>query len=367
MLAAVLHAPGDLRFEERPDPAPGPGEVVLQVLAAAVCGSDRKTYREGHPRVRLPRILGHEACGVVEAAGAGVPGLRSGDRAALQPAFPDGVCERCRAGMPDLCERPSLLGYHHEGAFAERLVLPAAAVSRGCLVPVPRDLSDDEAALGEPLGCALHALSFLRAPEGPGRFGPRFAPALPAGAAVAVFGGGPMGCLLVLSLKWMGARAYLLEADPDRLPVAFDACRPDGVLAIPRGEGEAAGASIRAFLKAATGSELADAAVVACSDPGAQRIACDVVRRGATVSLFGGLPDGAPARLPANRIHYRSLTVAGASGCSAACLREALDLVAAGEIDVEPVISRRLGLFDLQAGLAGDDPAVLKTVIRPAG
>lgn len=365
MLAAVLHAPQDLRMEERPDAAPGPGEVSLRILAAAICGSDRKAYLEGHPRMTLPRVVGHELCGVVEAADSG-GAFREGERVTIQPAVPDGACGRCREGFPELCESPSLAGYHFDGAFGQRMVVPAAVIERGCLLRVPAGVPDDEAALAEPFACALHAVSLLRAPVAPGRFAPCFAEGLPAGAAAAVLGAGPMGCLLSISLRMLGARPFLFDVDAGRLAVAVRACRPEGSAVVPA-EALAAAETVRAALRTSTGSDRADAAVAACPSPAAQRAACEIVRRGGSVSLFGGLPPDAPASLNSNRIHYGTLSVVGGSGCSADHMREALSLLARREADLSPLITKRIPLEGLEEALRASAPGDLKVIVRPRG
>jgi L-iditol 2-dehydrogenase len=103
--AAILHAPGDLRVEAVPEPAPGPGEVVLEIAAALSCGTDVKSVVRGHPSIAgYPSRLGHEFAGVVQAVGEGVAHVAPGDRVFCGNSAPCGVCRPCRRGRGSLCE-----------------------------------------------------------------------------------------------------------------------------------------------------------------------------------------------------------------------------------------------------------------------
>src|ERR1043165_3364882 len=128
MHAMVFHGPGDLRAEEWPVPTPGRGEVVLKIEAALTCGTDVKTLRRGHPVMipRVPTVFGHEFAGTVTAVGAGVHGVRAGDRLAAANSAPCGECALCLAGRPNLCE--DLLFVN--GAYGEYIALPPRLVDR---------------------------------------------------------------------------------------------------------------------------------------------------------------------------------------------------------------------------------------------
>ncbi len=173
MRALRFHAPLDVRLEEVPDPAPGPGEVVIRVEAALTDGTDRKAYQRGHP-VLLgppPAPFGHEYAGVVAASRS--ERFAPGDRVAGANSAPCGACRPCRRGREELCERlfPLL-----NGAYAELLRIPAPIVERN-LHRVPDGLPLEVAAMVEPLACAVHGV------EG-------------AEGDVAVLGRGPMARML---------------------------------------------------------------------------------------------------------------------------------------------------------------------------
>lgn len=194
MKAARLHAPGDIRIEELPEPGPpGPGEVLLAVTAVGICGSDLHYYREGGLgglTPEQPLILGHEFAGRVEAVGPGVS-LPVGSRVAAEPGRSCGRCEPCLEGHPNLCPHVLFCGSSPvDGALRERMLYPASL-----LFPLPDVISDDEGAALEPLGIGLHALSLARVE--PGR-------------TVAILGAGPIGLMLVILSRAAGASEIIV-------------------------------------------------------------------------------------------------------------------------------------------------------------
>ncbi len=178
------------------DAEPGAGEVLLDVTAVGICGSDLHTYVYGNVggiTSDEPLTLGHEAAGVVVAAGPDVE-LRPGQRVAIDPATPCGHCERCQAGEPHLCLNLAFMGlYPYHGALRQRMVYPA----RSC-VAVPPDITDVGAAMLEPLGVALHASRLAE---------------IQIGEDVAVLGCGAIGLLLIRLARLAGARR-IFASDP---------------------------------------------------------------------------------------------------------------------------------------------------------
>ena len=191
--ACVLHGQRDLRIEQVDLGTPGPGEVLLDIGAGGICGSDLHYFLDGGfgtVRVRQPIILGHEVAGTVAALGAGVTGLRAGDRVAVNPSNPCGACEYCARGEQQHCLEMRFWGSamrmpHVQGGFRRRLV----AAARQC-VPVGDTVSIGEAAMSEPLAVALHAV----AQAGDVR-----------GRRVLVTGFGPIGGVVLLALRHAGA------------------------------------------------------------------------------------------------------------------------------------------------------------------
>jgi L-iditol 2-dehydrogenase len=205
MKASYIYGARDIRIQEISDSAPEPGQVLLDVTAVGVCGSDLHAYLLGNVGGVVPEgplTLGHEAAGVVLALGEGVEGLHVGQRVAIDPAKPCNVCERCQHGEPHLCLNLEFLGttpYH--GALRERMVHPAH-----CCIPVPDSISMAGTALLEPLGVAIHA----------NRLGK-----LQIGEDVAVLGCGAIGLLLIRLARLGGARRiFAVDRHPWRLALA---------------------------------------------------------------------------------------------------------------------------------------------------
>lgn len=204
-----------MALEEVPSPSPGPGEVLVEVTACGVCGSDLEGYA-GSPGMRArrtpPLLLGHEFSGVVRAG----PSERVGQAVAVNPLISCGDCPICRAGKRHLCPDRTLIGLNRPGAFAEQ-----AAVPQGQLYPLPEEVPPSRGALAEPLAVALHALELV------GHF---------SGRRVLVFGGGAIGFLVAWVAGRAGARVTVVEISETRrqqlITMGFEA------VAAPEGDAE---------------------------------------------------------------------------------------------------------------------------------
>ncbi len=192
MRAQVFHGPGDLRFEDLPVPEPEPGGLVMRVDAALTCGTDVKTLRRGHPVMipHVPTVFGHELAGVVTAVRGSGPGVKEGDRVVAANSAPCGRCRLCAAGRPNLCE--DLLFVN--GAYGQYIALPPRLVA-GNVVPIGPGLAASSAAFAEPLACALLGVERGR---------------VEAGMTVAIWGHGPLGCLLALAARQRGAQVVMV-------------------------------------------------------------------------------------------------------------------------------------------------------------
>ena len=214
MRAVRFHKPGDLRVEDVPwPPAPGPGQVLLRVTAAGICGSDLHNYRTGMWIAQLPVTPGHEFSGEVLAVGPGVTGFAPGDLAVADSRVACGICPNCLAGRGNLCGRLGFVGEVCDGGFAEQVLLPETG-----LLKAPAGLSPLIAAMAEPLAVALHAMRRLDPSPG---------------TPILITGGGTIGGLTALLLAEHGfgpillaernpARAALLAAVVGTRPVALD-------------------------------------------------------------------------------------------------------------------------------------------------
>ncbi len=205
-VAKLAKAEASVGVIDAAEPTAGPGEVLIQVAAAGICGTDMAIYDWAprmQARVAPPRILGHEATGRILALGAGVSGLEVGDRVSLESHIFCGACRYCRRGDAHLCRHLAYPGISIDGGFAERVTVPAQ-IAR----VVPAGLDDKTAAMIEPFGIAVHACMSQRGV---------------AGRTVLVNGCGPIGLMTVAAARALGARR-ILAADPNplRLSLARD-------------------------------------------------------------------------------------------------------------------------------------------------
>jgi (R,R)-butanediol dehydrogenase/meso-butanediol dehydrogenase/diacetyl reductase len=195
MKALRWHARKDLRYEEVPEPTPGPGQLKVEVRLAGICGTDLKEYSEGPvmiPPEAGPVILGHEFVGTVVELGEGASGFAIGDRVTGLCNWYCGNCAYCRSGMYNLCKNTAFTGLSEAGCMAEYMVAPSKT-----LYGLPDSVSDEDGVLVEPLSVAVHAVRL-------GGVGP--------GKTVAVVGEGAIGLCAVLAAKAAGARAVYVVA-----------------------------------------------------------------------------------------------------------------------------------------------------------
>ena len=334
MRAAVLHGAGSVRLEERPVPEPGPDQVLIEVRAVGTCGSDVHYYRHGRIGdfvVRAPLVLGHEPAGTVVVNGSATGQLRPGQRVSIEPGVPDFTCEQCRAGRYNLCPRMVFFGSPPvDGAFCEYVVVPEAFA-----YPVPDHLSDDAAALIEPLSVALWACRKARV--GPGD-------------RVLVTGAGPIGLLCLQAARAFGAASVVVtDVNPVRLRMA--------------GEFGAETLDSRETTLADAGVE-ADVLLECSGYAPAIGAAVRAVRRAGRVVLVGMGGDEIP--LPLAHLQTRELEVTGTFRY-ANTWPDAIALAASGRVDLDALVTGHYGLAQVEQALtAGDrDPTSVKAVVRP--
>ena len=345
MKAAVFHGPEDLRLEERPVPAPKENELLLRVGACAICGSDLRTYRFGASNITGPVVTGHEITGTVVEAGSALPQWTRGDRVAVAPAVPCCDCVYCRRGIHTMCDNLRSIGYQFDGGFADYMIVPWAAVRAGCVNRIPENLTLEEAALAEPLACAINGQELLN---------------VGLEDTVVILGAGPLGCMHADLAKVRGARKVILvDVQAQRLEqargFAADVLVDGGREDVPeraRAETEGAGASV---------------VIVAAPSAAAQEQAITLAAKRGRVSFFGGLPKTSPcASVNANLIHYRELFVMGAYGSMPRHNRTALELLASGRIHTAQLLSMSVPLDRILEGFdAAAQGRVLKVIVKP--
>jgi L-idonate 5-dehydrogenase len=344
MLECRIHGANDLHLVEAPVPEPGPGEVLLRLGAAGICGSDMHYFfhgRVGNFVIREPLVPGHEASATVAAVGAGVTRVAPGDRVAVNPSRPCGRCPACREGRENLCANMRFLGSasvfpHMQGMFREYFTMP----QEQC-VPVAADVSLAELAMSEPLSVALHSVN---------RAGPLL------GRSVLITGSGTIGCMMVLAARLAGAARIAITDVVDHplgvartvgadLAVRTDRLPADGRLSDVVGE--------------------PDVAFEVSGAPSALAACIETVRRGGIVVQVGTLP-AEGMHLLANQIMARELDLRG-SFRFGNVFELAVQAIAGRRVDVRPVLSGVHPLTDAvrALNLARDKTVSMKVQLGP--
>jgi L-iditol 2-dehydrogenase len=325
MLTARLHGAGDLRLQEESVPVPGPGEVMLDVTAVGLCGSDRHWYEDaaiGGVRLDRPLVLGHEIAAVI------ADGPEAGVRVAVEPAIPCETCSTCTSGRRELCPAAAFAGFGPtDGALRASMSWP-----RRLLRPIPSGIPDAEASTLEALGIALHAVHLG---------------AIDATSSVAVVGSGPIGLLVVRALTAAGV-TDVVASDP--LPHRQAAARAAGATVVP----------VDAVPSAAV-----DVAIECAGEDAAVDAAIEMARPGGRVVLVG-IPASERTSFSASGARRKGLTLVLCRRMRPDDLGRAIELVAAGEIDVAPLITHRYALDEVEDAFhALIDRRGLKIVVEP--
>jgi L-iditol 2-dehydrogenase len=345
MKAAVLEALENIVIKEVPDVVPGPGEIKLRVHVCAVCGSDVRIFHHGNPRVRPPAIIGHEVAGEVVAVGDGVDQWNVGDRVALGADVPCGKCYWCQNGLGNNCNENHAIGYQFPGGFAEEMVLDPMVVDFGPVTSIPENVSYEQAALAEPLACAINGLEMCR---------------LSVGDSLCIIGAGPLGCMMIELGRHMGAaEIVVVQRSRKRLELAR-AFGADHYLCSEETD-------VLDAVRDITGGRGPDVVVTTCGSVEAHEQAIDMVAKQGRVNLFGGLgKDARNLNVPSNTIHYKECFVLGSHGSVPRHHRIAMALIEKGVVDVARCITHRFPLDDIRAAIdAAEKHEGLKVVVKP--
>jgi L-iditol 2-dehydrogenase len=347
MFALNYHGPDELRVEEVPIPQIGPDEILLRVSAASICGTDLRIWHGGHRKypVGTVRIPGHEVTGEIAEVGKNIQNLTAGQQVFVAPNMGCGHCRQCISGNNNRCADYAALGVTLDGAFAEYMRVPAAAVLQGNVMPVAEGIGVDMAALIEPLACVLRGQRAL---------------AIQPGDVVLVMGAGPIGIMHMLLARLSGAGKVLVsELGEER---ALQAKRL-GAERVIQPEKE----DIRAVIEAESDGQGADVVIVAAPSHQGQESALNLAAIGGRINFFGGLPKDRPTiNFDSNLVHYKELLVTATTACSTNDCRQAAAIVNSGRVDLAPLISARYILKDaLAAFQAAEDRHSLKVVVKP--
>jgi L-iditol 2-dehydrogenase len=343
MLAAVFHAPNNIIVKQVPITRT---QVMLKVSACAVCGYDARVYRNGHRKVRPPVILGHELCGKIQndiTVGDGMT-INAGSRVAVCPLIPCLHCTYCQIGDYNLCINLREIGSTSDGGFAQYVTIPEELIRIGGLVPVPDNLTDEEAALLEPLACCLNSFSRM----------------LPVSkeSSVVIIGDGPMGLIHLQLFKRLSSSRVAIVG---KVPLRMEKARAMGADAVFAYSPE----TIHDVLDFARTSSGADVVVIATSNPVAFELATKISARNCKINVFAGMPSGQTFLLDANWLHYNQISITGTFSSTPKMLGEATRIAAEKTIDLSTIVTHKYSLLEIEKAIeATEKYSGLRAVIN---
>jgi 2-desacetyl-2-hydroxyethyl bacteriochlorophyllide A dehydrogenase len=334
---AMVAVPGKVEFQEHSLPPLGQKDVLVQIKAASICGSDLHIFKGHHPSAELPVSVGHEAAGQIIAVGKEVTKHTIGDRVTIEPVISCGQCEFCRRGQYHLCVNISFQYRRGQGAFTPYFVAGEERVFK-----LPDNLSYEEGALVEPLSVALHAVK---------KSGIRL------GQTSAVFGSGAIGLLVaMLARRASGSRVFVSDINPYRLEKALEFGATDVINSL-------AADPVETILEK-TAQMGVDRSFEAVGLDTTLLQALKALKKGGTATLLGIFknPD---VMVPVNLFVQREISLAGSQGY---CwdFQDGLTLLENGVVDLKRLITHRMPLDELQQGfelLTNPKTASIKVVI----
>ncbi len=321
MKAVRYYAPNDIRYEETKIPELQEGEILVKVEAALTCGTDVKTFRRGHPVLikKTPSGFGHEFSGIVERIDENVTNVKVGDRVVCANSAPCGECFYCKKEEYELCENLNLLN----GAYAQYIVIPKRIVEKNTLI-IPSNITFAQAAFAEPLSNVMHGIA--KTP-------------IKKGDVVGVMGIGPIGLMFALLAKLKGAKVIALGRNPLKLKLAKDFAHADVVIDITKFEDPT-----EIIMSHTTEGRGLDVAIECVGLPQMWEKMFNLVRKGGYVHFFGGCASGSSVNLDTKRLHYDEVKIISSFHHTPKYFRQALELIANGEIEVDKLITKRMDM-----------------------
>lgn len=337
MKAVKLSNPWEIACVELPKPEPTPSEALIRIVAAGICGSDIGAFRGTNGLVTYPRVIGHELAGIIESIPADNPrGLKPGDRVVVDPYLYCGHCYPCSIGRTNCCTDLKVLGVHIDGGMAEYFCHPA-----DMLIPIPNELTWEQAAMAEPLTISLHGIHRGR---------------LKSGEYCAVYGAGPIGLVAGMAAQAYGAHAIVIDLVQERL----DFAKSVGIEYTINSGAESAAARIGEI----TGGMMAQQVMECTGSNTCIRDTLNLVSNAGRIT-FTGWPKG-EASLPTDLITKKEVDICGAR-TSAGEFEEALELIAGKRVDMEKILTKTIPLDQAPATIIDieKNPAkYMKVVVR---
>ena len=345
MRAVVLSGPNQFAPAEIEKPQIGPDEILLEMKAAAICGTDMRILTGKKTKgVRYPSVIGHEFCGVIAEVGADVKGYEVGEKVAVANVIPCHHCSSCLRGRTNACLDRKAIGYEFDGGFEEYIRIPSICIENGNVVKLPEYMSYQAGALIEPLSCCIRGLK---------NAGTGF------NDDVLIVGAGPIGLFHLQLSKIAGARKVIVsEPNEQRRKVALE-LGADLVVDPPKED-------LPAIVDRETNGQGMDVIVMAIGVPALVNSTLKLCKRGGTVNLFAGFAGTGESTVEVNTIHYNEINVNGSTAYKLEDYLAAAEMIKSGKIDADKIVTHRFKIEDFQKAydvcVAGTG---LKVIIEP--
>ena len=345
MRAVVLSGPNQFAPAEIEKPQIGPDEILLEMKAAAICGTDMRILTGKKTKgVRYPSVIGHEFCGVIAEVGADVKGYEVGEKVAMANVIPCHHCSSCLRGRTNACLDRKAIGYEFDGGFEEYIRIPSICIENGNVVKLPEYMSYQAGALIEPLSCCIRGLK---------NAGTGF------NDDVLIVGAGPIGLFHLQLSKIAGARKVIVsEPNEQRRKVAPELGAD--LVVDPTKE------DLPAIVDRETNGQGMDVIVMAIGVPALVNSTLKLCKRGGTVNLFAGFAGTGESTVEVNTIHYNEINVNGSTAYKLEDYLAAAEMIKSGKIDADKIVTHRFKIEDFQKAydvcVAGTG---LKVIIEP--
>jgi len=347
MIAAVFNGPGQIEVKEVETPEIGAGEVLVEVGANTVCGTDVRILRgEKTTGIYPPSILGHEFAGRIAAVGDRVEGYEVGAPVGMSPTIPCRRCFYCKRDMENVCANWKAMGYEVDGGLSQYVRIPADAVEAGCLFAAREDIPHEQLALTEPLSCCVHGQRLSR---------------VGLDDTVLVMGAGPIGLFHLQLALQAGARTVIVS-EPSEERQSFARNLGAHVTVDPENE------VLAVVVAEHTDGFGMDVVLICIGMPGLVNQAFELARKGGRINVFAGLANEGWAEVEANLIHYNQLQVTGVTGARRSDYEVALRLIESGHVDVSNMVTHRFPLEEANEAIetsAGGEG--IKVAVIPEG
>jgi len=349
MKAYIMDEERKLKVKDMPEPVPADDNAIMEIKYAAICGTDYRTYTKGNEKINPPRILGHEAVGIITHAGkyARQNGLKTGERVTVAPAIGCGECWPCKTGHTNMCDSLKTLGFQFEGAFTEKMEIPRQAIRMMNIVRIPYNVTDFSAVLTEPAACALNAQNYLNIKEDD---------------YLVIYGSGFIGCVHAELAAIKGVKNIIMVEIAEERARIVKKILPQITMINPKTQ-----STVSEVMRITKGRG-ANVVITALSVPSVHTEALQIASKMGRVSLFGGIAGDGKGYLDSNLIHYKELSVHGVHATTADYMREILKYVSEGTLDLEKYVSSVYPLSEIEKGfLAIKEENAMKVLISMGG